>query len=115
MKNTKFSLLVLLLLLPSVMMAQLQRSETFKNKYQLKEVVILSRHNIRAPLSSDGSALGRLTPHHWTNWSSASSELTSRGGVLETMMGQFFRKWTVSEGLFKENTVPTTSEVFFLC
>lgn len=113
MKNTKFSLLVLLLLLPSVMMAQLQRSETFKNKYQLKEVVILSRHNIRAPLSSDGSALGRLTPHHWTNWSSASSELTSRGGVLETMMGQFFRKWTVSEGLFKENTVPTTSEVFF--
>ena len=95
------------------MMAQLQRSETFKNKYQLKEVVILSRHNIRAPLSSDGSALGRLTPHHWTNWSSASSELTSRGGVLETLMGQFFRKWTVSTGLFKENAVPTTSEVYF--
>ena len=113
MKNTKFSLLVLMLLLPSFMMAQLQRSETFKSKYQLKEVVILSRHNIRAPLSDDGSALGRLTPHHWTNWSSGSSELTSRGGVLETMMGQFFRKWTVSEGLFKENTVPTTSEVFF--
>jgi len=51
MKNTKFSLLVLLLLLPSVMMAQLQRSETFKNKYQLKEVVILSRYNIRTSLS----------------------------------------------------------------
>ena len=63
MKNTRFALLfVALLLLPSTMMAQLQRSQDFKGKYQLKEVVILSRHNIRAPLSDNGSALGRLTP-----------------------------------------------------
>ena len=63
MKNTRFALLfVALLLLPSTMMAQLQRSQDFKGKYQLKEVVILSRHNIRAPLSDNGSAqIGRAS------------------------------------------------------
>lgn len=73
----------------------------------------MSRHNIRSPLSDNGSALGKLTPHRWTNWSAASSELTLRGGVLETMMGQFFRKWLVSEGLFTENYVPNADEVNF--
>lgn len=108
-----YSLLILLLLSPSFMMAQLQRSQDFKNKYELKEVVILSRHNIRSPLSTNGSALSRLTPHQWTKWSSAPSELTLRGGALETMMGQFFRKWLVDKGLFKENCVPSVDEVNF--
>lgn len=104
---------LLLLLVPSLLMAQLQRPQSFKERYTLKEVVILSRHSIRSPLSTNGSALGRLTPHQWINWTSASSELTLRGGVLETMMGQYFRKWLVNEGLFKENAVPTTDEVNF--
>lgn len=104
---------LLLLLVPSLLMAQLQRPQSFKERYTLKEVVILSRHSIRSPLSTNGSALGRLTPHQWINWTSASSELTLRGGVLETMMGQYFRKWLVDEGLFKENAVPTTDEVNF--
>jgi len=98
---------------PSFVWAQTKRSPEFKEKYTLKEVVILSRHNIRSPLSDNGSALGKLTPHRWTNWSAASSELTLRGGVLETMMGQFFRKWLVSEGLFTENYVPNADEVNF--
>lgn len=106
-------LLLLLLLVPSLLMAQLQRPQSFKERYTLKEVVILSRHSIRSPLSTNGSALSRLTPHQWINWTSASSELTLRGGVLETMMGQYFRKWLVDEGLFKENAVPTTDEVNF--
>lgn len=104
---------LLLLLVPSLLMAQLQRPQSFKERYTLKEVVILSRHSIRSPLSTNGSALSRLTPHQWINWTSASSELTLRGGVLETMMGQYFRKWLVDEGLFKENAVPTTDEVNF--
>lgn len=106
-------LLLLMFVCPSFVWAQTKRSPEFKEKYTLKEVVILSRHNIRSPLSDNGSALGKLTPHRWTNWSAASSELTLRGGVLETMMGQFFRKWLVSEGLFTENYVPNADEVNF--
>ena len=110
---TNLSLLLLMFVCPSFVWAQTKRSPEFKEKYTLKEVVILSRHNIRSPLSDNGSALGKLTPHEWTKWSAASSELTLRGGVLETMMGQFFRKWLVSEGLFTENYVPNADEVNF--
>jgi glucose-1-phosphatase len=94
-------------------MAQLQRSDAFKEQYKLKEVVILSRHNIRSSLSVNGSMLQKMTPHQWIKWSAAPSELTLRGGALETIMGQFFRKWTVDEGLFTENAVPTVDEVNF--
>ena len=93
--NSLLFLLLLAFICPSLAQAQLQRSEAFKGKYKLKEVVILSRHNIRSPLSTNGSALSKMTPHEWMEWSSAASELTLRGGVLETEMGQFFRKWTV--------------------
>lgn len=109
--NSLLLLLMLAFICPSLALAQLQRSDVFKGKYKLKEVVILSRHNIRSPLSTNGSTLSKMTPHEWTSWSSAASELTLRGGVLETEMGQFFRKWTINEGLFKDNYVPTVDEV----
>lgn len=105
--------IALLLLCPLLAMGQLQRSEAFKNQYKLKEVVILSRHNIRSSLSVNGSVLQKMTPHQWIKWTAAPSELTLRGGALETIMGQFFRKWTVNEGLFTENVVPTVDEVNF--
>ncbi len=109
--NSLLLLLMLAFICPSLALAQLQRSDAFRGKYKLKEVVILSRHNIRSPLSTNGSTLSKMTPHEWTSWSSAASELTLRGGVLETEMGQFFRKWTINEGLFKDNHVPTVDEV----
>ncbi len=93
--------------------AQICRSDEFHDKYTLTEVVVFSRHNIRSPLSTNGSALSELTTHQWTDWSSAPSELTLKGGLLETMMGQFFRKWTVTEGLFTENYEPRAGEVNF--
>ena len=91
--------------------AQSQRSQEFKDKYKLKEAVVLSRHNIRSPLSDSKSDLGRMTPHEWTKWSAGKSELTSRGGALETMMGQYFRKWAVDAGMFPENYEPTADDL----
>ena len=74
--------------------------------YTLDKVVVLSRHNIRSPLSGSGSMLGTITPHEWFQWSSGASELSLRGGALETLMGQYFRKWMESEALFPENYHP---------
>lgn len=91
--------------------AQQQRSQEFKDKYKLKEAVVLSRHNIRSPLSDSKSTLGRMTPHEWNKWTAGKSELTLRGGVLETQMGQYFRKWAVDAGLFPENYVPTADDL----
>lgn len=99
------------LVLPNVAYGQAQRSKEFKDKYQLEEAVVLSRHNIRAPLSDSKSTLGQMTPHEWQKWGAGKSELTSRGGALETMMGQYFRNWAVDAGLFPENHYPSFSDV----
>jgi len=84
--------------------AQTKRTDDFHAKYKLQEVVVMSRHNIRSPLSSGGAAYQRVTPYTWPKWSSPSSQLSLRGGVLETEMGQFFRKWVVDEGLLPDMT-----------
>ena len=94
-------------------LAQTKRSDDFRAKYELKEVVVMSRHNIRSPLSSGGAAYQRVTPHTWFAWSSPSSQLSLRGGVLETEMGQFFRQWVVGEGLLPDNYRPEGDEVLF--
>ena len=91
--------------------AQLEDPEDPAPGYTLDRVVVLSRHNIRSPLSGSGSALEELTPHPWFAWTSNASELSLRGGHLETMMGQYFRLWLEQEGLFPENYRPEEGEV----
>ena len=93
--------------------AQTKRSDDFHAKYKLKAVVVMSRHNIRSPLSSGAAEYQRVTPYKWFAWTSPSSQLSLRGGVLETEMGQFFRKWVVNEGLLPDNYRPEGEEVLF--
>lgn len=87
------------------------RTSLSRDGYELEQVVILSRHNIRAPLSGAGSALDTITPHKWFDWSAEASQLSVRGGTLETEMGQYFRKWLESEGLFEPNYRPEDGAV----
>ena len=89
------------------------RPAGFADRYAREEMVILSRHNIRSPLSGPGSVLSRITPHEWFAWSSAPGELSLRGGALEMEMGQFFREWLVGEGFFAKNGVPEEGSVRF--
>ena len=79
--------------------------------YRLEQVVVLSRHNIRAPLSTNGSALAKATPHRWIDWTAQGSELTSRGAALETMSGAYFRAWLEHEGLADHNWRPDPGAV----
>lgn len=79
--------------------------------YTLNRVVVLSRHNIRSPLIGKDQGAGKLTPHEWFTWTSPTSQLSVRGGVLETCMGQYFRIWLEREGLFPENYRPEEGEV----
>ena len=87
--------------------------EDFGGQYSLKQVLVLSRHNIRTPLSGSGTALARITPHKWFEWTSGPADLSLRGGELETLMGQYFRKWLVSEKLITENYIPRRGEMLF--
>ena len=114
MKQTKLWMLAAILVLSGTgLQAQTKHSDDFRARYELKEVVVMSRHNIRSPLSSGGAAYQRVTPHTWFAWSSPGSQLSQRGGVLETEMGQFFRKWVVGEGLLPDNYRPEGDEVLF--
>ena len=81
--------------------------------YTLNKMVVLSRHNIRSPLSGSGSLLGEITPHEWFQWTSSPSELSLRGAMLETLMGQYFRLWLEREDLFPENYRPEDGAVRF--
>lgn len=91
----------------------MSRPDGFRERYVLEEAVVLSRHNIRSPLSGKGSVLSRITPHEWFPWTSAPGELSRKGAVLETQMGIFFRQWLVSEGLIMENEVPADGQMRF--
>ena len=113
MKKNMLWMIAAILICGTNAQAQTKRSDAFRAKYELKEVVVMSRHNIRSPLTSGGAAYQRVTPHAWFKWSSPSSQLSLRGGVLETEMGQFFRQWVVSEGLLPDNYRPEGDEVLF--
>ena len=89
----------------------IERPDAFHNRYALEEMVVLSRHNIRSPLSSSGSVLSRVTPHAWFEWTSAPAELSVKGGKLETLMGRFFKDWLQDEGLLNCNKTPGEGEV----
>ena len=112
-KATKIILCLVLLVVSFPAFAQIHRSDEFHERYTLKQVVVLSRHNIRSPLSGRHSTLQRITPHEWYHWSSAPGELSLRGGASETMMGQYFRKWLVSERLMQENEIPDEGAMRF--
>ncbi len=92
---------------------EIPQAPDVSDDYTLKKVVVLSRHNIRAPLSGEGSFLSTATPHKWFQWTADTSQLSLRGGILETMMGQYFRKWLESEELIPENYQPEDGEVRF--
>lgn len=113
MKRSITSVLAILLSLMLLLLCASATAETERPGYRLDRVVVLSRHNIRSPLSGSGSLLGDITPHEWFDWTSNPSELSLRGAMLETLMGQYFRLWLEKEGLFPENYRPEGSAVRF--
>ncbi len=65
--------------------------------YQLEQVVVISRHNLRNSLKA-GDDRGLLT---------------LRGGEMETLMGQYFEARLRLQGLFPKNAQPSAEEVRF--
>ena len=57
--------------------------------YQLEQVLIMSRHNLRAPLANNGSVLEQSTPKQWPEWEVPGGQLTTKGGVLEKALHTF--------------------------
>ena len=84
---------------PEIQDNWLEHSASFHENYDLEQLVVLSRHNIRTPLVGKGSVLERLTnpSYQWFQWEDPASHLTAKGVRLETIMGDFFREWLQRE------------------
>lgn len=80
--------------------------------YQLEQVLMMSRHNLRAPLADNGSVLAQSSKKAWPKWDVPGGQLTTKGGVLEVYMGRYTREWLAQQGLLKEDVCPTTDEVY---
>ena len=81
--------------------------------YQLEKVLILSRHNLRAPFVEKTSEVSQVTPYNWYNWQVKAGELSMKGALLETAMGQYFRLYFAKENFFTENYIPKKNETRF--
>ncbi|CAG4948997.1 unnamed protein product [Parnassius apollo] len=79
-----------------------------ENKYRLKQVIILSRHNVRTPLANN---LNEVSPKPWPHWKEKRGYLTSKGAYLEGVMGGYFSAWLKKEGLLR-NVCPT-EDIFY--
>ncbi len=79
---------------------------------QLQQVLMLSRHNLRAPLATNGSVLEQSTKKSWPQWDVPGGELTTKGGVLEVYMGKYSRQWLAQQGLIANNSCPDSKDIF---
>ena len=93
----------------------LERTDNFQDRYELEQLVVLSRHNIRTPLVGKGSVLNRVTDssYVWFAWEDPASYLTQKGERLEYRMGVFFREWLGKKGLIARYTSDTASFRFY--
>lgn len=101
--------LALAALLPFTTTAQ---ADTVPQGYQLEQVLIMSRHNLRAPLANNGSVLEQSTPNKWPEWEVPGGQLTTKGGVLEVYMGHYMREWLAGQKLVTSGECPAPGTVY---
>ncbi|QEW32807.1 bifunctional glucose-1-phosphatase/inositol phosphatase [Erwinia billingiae] len=80
--------------------------------YQLEQVLMMSRHNLRAPLADNGSVLAQSTKKAWPKWDVPGGQLTTKGGVLEVYMGRYTREWLAQQGLIGDGECPGSDDVY---
>ncbi|MCS2166393.1 bifunctional glucose-1-phosphatase/inositol phosphatase [Scandinavium manionii] len=96
----------------SMMAGFAAQAETTPEGYQLQQVLIMSRHNLRAPLANNGSVLEQSTPNKWPEWDVPGGQLTTKGGVLEVYMGHYMREWLAEKGMVTTGECPSPDTVY---
>ena len=90
----------------------LSQAQTPPEGYQLQQVLVMSRHNLRAPLATNGSVLEQSTPNAWPEWDVPGGQLTTKGGVLEVYMGHYMREWLAQQGMVTSGECPAPDTVY---
>ena len=95
-----------------VLIASNAQAQTVPEGYQLQQVLMMSRHNLRAPLANNGSVLEQSTPNKWPEWDVPGGQLTTKGRVLEVYMGHYMREWLAEQGMVKSGECPPPDTVY---
>ena len=95
-----------------VLLASNAQAQTVPEGYQLQQVLMMSRHNLRAPLANNGSVLEQSTPNKWPEWDVPGGQLTTKGGVLEVYMDHYMREWLAEQGMVKSGECPPPYTVY---
>ena len=95
-----------------VLLASNAQAQTVPEGYQLQQVLMMSRHNLRAPLANNGSVLEQSTPNKWPEWDVPGGQLTTKGCVLEVYMGHYMREWLAEQGMVKSGECPPPDTVY---
>ncbi|HAW2385163.1 TPA: bifunctional glucose-1-phosphatase/inositol phosphatase [Escherichia coli] len=95
-----------------VLIASNAQAQTVPEGYQIQQVLMMSRHNLRAPLANNGSVLEQSTPNKWPEWDVPGGQLTTKGSVLEVYMGHYMREWLAEQGMVKSGECPPPYTVY---
>ena len=95
-----------------VLLSSNAQAQTTPEGYQLQQVLLMSRHNLRAPLANNGSVLEQSTPNKWPQWDVPGGQLTTKGGVLEVYMGHYMREWLAEQGMVNSGECPPPDTVY---
>jgi len=112
MKKLRLIFFLLLAVLAALPAPGSAGSTPIENGYTLEQVLIVSRHGIRAPFSK-GEFLTSHTPHRWYQWTVRTSDLSPRGGQVETKLGQYFQAYLIANQFMPANWEPEEGEVRF--
>ena len=84
----KRSLILLVFVLPFI-------GCTSHKDYKLEQVIIASRHNVRAPLQSNINKMNQAVADStiWLDWPNRKGELTPKGAAAERIFGQYYKGW----------------------
>src|SRR5882672_8673801 len=86
-------------------------SEAATAEYSLERIVLVSRHGVRSP--TDTQKLTEFTRSQtWPKWPVKDADLTLRGKMLASRMGEFYAQEFAARGLLPARQPLATNQVY---
>lgn len=96
----------------AVLLSSAVQAQTTPEGYQLQQVLMMSRHNLRRRWRIMAAYWRSRRRTAWPEWDVPGGQLTTKGGVLEVYMGHYTREWLVAQGLIPSGECPAPDTVY---
>lgn len=96
----------------AVLLSSAAQAQTTPEGYQLQQVLMMSRHNLRAPLANNAACWSSPRRISGRSGMCPAGQLTTKGGVLEIYMGHYMREWLAELGMVTSGECPTPDTVY---